>query len=167
MAGCIRALVVIASALLLSGCLAAVAGSVAGGVAGKLLEDDPPEVNLTIQASKDLNPNSAGEPSQVVITLYELKSEGAFNSASFAEIYQQGSELLGDDLIKKDEIVIEPGEVKVVARVLDAEARYLGMVAGFRDWQNAKWRGVLATPLDETIDAQVDLHESKMSLSTK
>jgi type VI secretion system protein VasD len=104
----------------------------------------PASVTGTIQASAQINPSASKRPSPLLIRVYELKSEAAFNASDFMSLYQRDQAALAADLLAKEEYVLDPGETKTFAKTLSPETRFLGVVAAYRDIEHAKWRSVVA-----------------------
>jgi type VI secretion system protein VasD len=117
---------IVATALVLAGC-----GS---------STPDPTTVAMTINATSSINPNSDSEPSPVVLRIYQLKSDAAFNAAEFSEIFYNDRKVLGGDLLGQKEFNVKPGDSLTYDDTVSPETRYLGIVAGFRDIDNATWR---------------------------
>lgn len=123
-------------ALLLAGC---------GG------QPKPTVFKSQIQATAELNPNSAGEPSPVVLRIYELADNRKFNSAEFFELYDNDAAFLGADYLGRTEIVVEPGQTIPYDRSVSPQTAWVGVVAAFRDVETAQWRQTLAvTPEKKT-----------------
>lgn len=104
----------------------------------------PASVTGTIQASAQINPSASKRPSPLLVRVYELKSEAAFNASDFMSLYQRDQAALAADLIAKEEYVLNPGETKTFAKTLAPDTRFLGVVAAYRDIEHAKWRSVVA-----------------------
>jgi type VI secretion system protein VasD len=104
----------------------------------------PASVTGTIQASAQINPSASKRPSPLLIRVYELKSEAAFNASDFMSLYQRDQAALAADLLAKEEYVLDPGETKTFAKTLSPDTRFLGIVAAYRDIEHAKWRSVVA-----------------------
>ncbi|MEN8166452.1 MAG: type VI secretion system lipoprotein TssJ [Pseudomonadota bacterium] len=143
------------SGLLITGC----------ATTAKLMEPDPAKVVIRIASSTDLNPDMMGRASPIVVRVYELKSDDIFNNADFFALYDEDASILGDDMTARDEMNIPPDEHVSIEKELDIEARYIGVIAAYRDLDNAVWRGSIETPLDETT--YIDVTLGKLSLSVK
>lgn len=102
---------------------------------------------MTIAATADANPDASGRPSPVVVRVYQLKSETAFNAADFFALFDDDQKVLGEELISRDEFVLAPAERRTIDVALSVEARFVGAIAAFRDIRNSQWRGlVVPTP---------------------
>jgi type VI secretion system protein VasD len=146
-----------------AGC-ADVAGGMTKGVLDKVFEDKPPKIVMRIKAAPDLNPDINGRPSPIVVRYYELKSASVFDNADFFALYEQDAEILGEEMKAREELDISPGEKVEVEKELDMESRFIGIIAAYRDLDNAVWRGSIETPVDETTYIDVTLGELKLEV---
>ena len=142
--------------MLMTGC-ADTASGVTKGVLDKVFEPDPPKVVIRIKTENDLNPDMMGRPSPIVVRIYDLRSDDIFNNADFFPLYEDDAGILGDDMTARDELELPPGERVEIEKELDMEAKYVGVMAAYRDLDNAVWRGSIPTPVNKTtyIDVQV------------
>lgn len=102
----------------------------------------PSQMVAKFLTSSHLNPNADGDPSPIIVRLYELKSAGNFKNSDFFSLFDNESSALGDDLVARDELRFNPNETKTINRELDPATRYLGVLAAFRDLDNSSWRAV-------------------------
>lgn len=124
----------------------------------------PTRIEATIAAADDLNPDYRGRPSPLVVRIYQLKSDLAFNNASFFALYDNDQSELGADLLGKEEIELRPGEDKVYSRVLGDDTRYVGILAGYRDIDNASWRAIAEVKKGKTTEVTLDFARLKVSV---
>lgn len=120
-------------------------------------EKPPLQLRVEVAAAPDANRNPGGKPLSVVVRLYELKSQGVFAKADFFSLYDREGEVLGGDLIARDEITLAPGQFLPIARPLNPEATYLGVIAAFREIDQARWRDLmrLKPGMDNTLLVEV------------
>lgn len=97
----------------------------------------------TIVAADNINPNFQGRPSPVRLVLYQLASADAFQNADFRSVYDENSDVLGDDLLKRSVQILQPDETVEFEEEFEEGTRYLGVVAGFRNLEQAEWRSVV------------------------
>lgn len=100
-------------------------------------------LNGVIEANQDLNPDPWNRPSPVVTRIYYLREASAFEQAEFFPLYDMEAEVLGQTLIASEELVIHPGENREYKSTIDPEARYVGVMAAFRDIEHARWRALM------------------------
>ncbi|MDA8363274.1 MAG: type VI secretion system lipoprotein TssJ [Gammaproteobacteria bacterium] len=122
-----------------------------------------------IVVASDVNPNPAGRPSPVVLHIYELRGKGAFNGADFFALYGAPAKTLGRDLVNDQEFEMQPGQSQTFNRKLPTGTRYIGVVAAFRDVNQAVWRSVAAVPQPKHgLTSDVDfLHHPKVAIHIK
>ena len=126
------------------GCLLATPGLVAiGGCAGGTPTVKTTSLEFGIEADQEININTNGEPSPVVLRVYELKTRSAFEQASFFELLDGDTAKLGTDLVAKREFEVKPGEKASFKRDSPADAKHVGVIAGFREIETAQWRSVV------------------------
>lgn len=129
-------------------------------IASIIIADKPPRVDITIQTSNYVNPDRVGRPSPIVIRLYQLKVDTAFNNANFFALYDSDKDILGDDLVKVEEMEIAPGKTITLPRKKFAmETKMLGVLAAYRNLDNAKWRATVRTPINRKSKITIRLEE--------
>jgi type VI secretion system protein VasD len=148
------------AATLISGC------SSKKGVIDKVFGDSPPKTVIHISASPDLNPDIQGRPSPIVLRIYTLYADDIFRNADFFALYENDTAILGDDMAARDEYEISPGKtLKLDERELPMQARYIGVMAAYRDLDNAVWRGTIETPVDEVTYVNISLGKLTLTVS--
>lgn len=120
-------------------------------------EKPPLQLRIKVTAAPDANRGPGGEPLSVVVRLYELKSQGIFANADFFSLYDREGEVLGGDLIARDEVTLAPGQFLPISRPLNPEATYLGVIAAFREIDQARWRDLMRMKpdMDNTLLVEV------------
>ena len=118
----------------------------------------PPEARtksaMTLIANADTNPDRNGRPSPIVVRVYQLKTDAAFNGADFFALYDDDQKVLGAELITRDEYVLNPSDRKTIDVSVSRDARFIGALAAFRD-RNAESRALVPAPrggLNVTIE---------------
>ncbi|MGH9347015.1 MAG: type VI secretion system lipoprotein TssJ [Vicinamibacterales bacterium] len=101
---------------------------------------------MTVSATEDANPDSTGRPSPIVVRVYQLKTDLAFNAAEFFALFDDEQKVLGPELISRDEFVLAPAEKRVIDIALAGETRFVGAIAAFRDIRNSQWRALVPAP---------------------
>ncbi|WP_295373283.1 type VI secretion system lipoprotein TssJ [uncultured Pseudacidovorax sp.] len=100
------------------------------------------QLDITLSAAADVNPDDKGRAAPILIRLYELKSDGVFTSSDYFSLQSNDKALLGGDLLVRDEFILKPGEVKTLRRKSHPDTVALGVLAGYRDLAQADWRAV-------------------------
>lgn len=124
-------------------------------------------INVEITASEYINPTISGRPSPVVVRLYELKNLTTFNAADFFTLYRNDLETLTGDLVKREEYVLHPGGKKIYRHKASEEARYLAVIAAFRDIDQAAWKGSLPIPASRTTNITVQVNKLGLTLEVQ
>ena len=81
-----------------------------------------------------------------MINFFELKSAAAFKQAGFFSLENNASSALGDDLIDKIQVELRPGQGKSYHLSLSNQTAYIGIVAAYRNIDQATWRVVIPLP---------------------
>jgi len=129
----LRVVLIAAAAALLAAC---------GG--GKPVK--PVATRAQLVASEDVNPDSSGRASPIVVRVLQLRNDGEFATADFFALYEKEKETLGASLISREEYVLTPGETRTLELALNPEARFLGAIAAYRDFRSARWRALTPAP---------------------
>ena len=103
-------------------------------------------IDGSIRTVADINPDAEGRPSPVVVRVYQLKSLGAFQSADFFSLYDDDAQVLGSDLVLRDEFELQPSQALPYKLELASDTRYVGVIAAFRDLEKSRWRAHYALP---------------------
>jgi type VI secretion system protein VasD len=136
-----------------------------GLAACKLFGPSATVVNIDLSASPGLNPDANGRASPLRLRFYELKSVSAFNSADFFSLYDRDKEVLGADIVVREEIQVEPGMQKSFTRKPGPDTKFLAVLAPFRDLDHAKWRATMEVPAGKTTAVELKLDPLAVSLA--
>ena len=127
----------------------------------------PTMVKATLSAQPTVNPDARGRPSPVTVRVYGLKSRAAFDGADFFSLYDKDKETLGADLTDKEEFQLMPGENRPLEKQLSPDARYLGVVAAFRDLERAQWRMAVAIVPNQVSTIGIKLERNSVTILKK
>ena len=120
------------------------AGAMSAGCGSNAKKDI--EVRGEIRATEALNPDVNGDSRPVQIKVFYLKATDAFSKASFLELYQTPGDVLMENMLKSNTYQIQPGQsISIEDRAPD-DTIAVGVIAAFRDIDNAEWRAVVSTP---------------------
>ncbi|WP_084801370.1 type VI secretion system lipoprotein TssJ [Bradyrhizobium sp. Ec3.3] len=124
-------------------------------------------IKFVIQTDPLVNQNARGEPSPVVVRIYELKSTTNFDRAQFFELLDNDAKRLGPDLVAKRETELKPGEKYDFERNTPIDTRYIGVIAGFRLGNDAQWRSTaeIKPDRDNTILVKLTAHAISVEAS--
>jgi type VI secretion system protein VasD len=109
----------------------------------------PPEdivLKGTMEAVTQVNPDGQGRPSPLVIKIYQLKAGDKFELADFFALFDQPEAALGADLLAVEDVMMRPGEIKPYEGEFDPDTRFIGVVAAYRDINQAEWKSIVEMP---------------------
>ena len=136
-------------------------------VAGCASAPKPAKVSLNLVASNSVNPDLEGRPSPVVVQVYRIRAADAFNNARFFELYDDAEQVLGQDLVGVREIEMSPDSKRTLSvEGMTADTRYIGVLAAYRDIDEARWRAIVETPSGEKLDFQVALDALSVAVTS-
>lgn len=124
---------------------------------------EPVWLDLSVNALPTVNPDNQGRAAPIAVRVYELKDAGTFKTADFFTLQSQDKTVLGEDLIKRDEWLLRPGDHQTIVRQADPATTSIGVVAAYRDLPNSVWRAVY--PLPAAPDAAWYHFAPKLKLS--
>jgi len=110
--------------------------------------DLPEQGDLLIYATDRLNPDESGRSLPTIVRIYQLTDVSNLQFASFEQVWRDPEGILGDTLVKAEEITIYPGQHAYRAFERDATANYLVGVAIVRRPVGVSWRSVLELPMN-------------------
>jgi type VI secretion system protein VasD len=121
---------------------------------------------LRFKADADINPDDKKRPSPLFLRLYELKSTKQFARANFIDLYERDSEVLGADMVAKQTLKrLKPGDERKDSFVLKPETRYVGLVAEFLQYRDAKFKIVIPVARTNVFATSADVRLSGNSLT--
>ncbi len=121
-------------------------------------------ISVDIIATSNLNPDINSRPSPVVVRLYQLKTPGKFEAADFNSLYHNDTATLGSDLVKREEYILRPGELQQYKNEPSDDARFLGVVAAFRNIDSAGWKSQIIIPQDQRSEIKVLLESLNVAI---
>jgi type VI secretion system protein VasD len=104
------------------------------------------KVKAAVTAAEDLNPDYQGRPSPVNIIVFQLVSADAFSNADFFSLFEPEAAVLGGDMLARTQMLLKPGESREWVAEFSKETRFVGVIAAYRDIENAQWRAIVALP---------------------
>lgn len=134
--GRVGALALLLSATLLTGCF------------GKKppAAPQPAKLDLALVSAANLNPDSTGRPSPLVVRIYALRSIAEFEKADFFSLYEKDEQILAADLVKREELILKPGDTLTQPREFAPDVQFIAVLAAFRDVERSTWRASTPVP---------------------
>ena len=123
----------------------------------------PEGLVVKVTAMDDVNPDLQGRPSPIVLHIFELSSAESFNSLDYLGLTSNSGMALGADRLNGNQTVIAPGGFKALELQLDERTSAIGLVAGYRDIDNATWRRAVSIVPGETAEINVQLGQFQMT----
>lgn len=115
-------------------------------------------VTIAINVAADINPDEDNQPSPLFIRMYQLRSDELFNSADFLDIYERDKDILGADLLRKEELkAMIPGQNHLETFVADKQTRYIALYAEFFRYKNSNYKVVFPVTADHAADNQITI----------
>jgi type VI secretion system protein VasD len=121
-------------------------------------------LEILITASADVNPDLESRASPVILHVLELTAIDEFNRADYFSLTQDDAAALGVDVVNKTELILTPGSQKSLTLELDEKVTYLGLVAGYRDIDNSRWRIAEEIRPGKTERVSVSLGRDQVSI---
>jgi type VI secretion system protein VasD len=124
----------------------------------------PSVAEMSFVVGSDINPDLTGRPSPVIVRTYELKSATVFNSSDFFAMFDRDKEVLGGDLVARDEWALTPGNSRQALKNLQRDTRYVGVVAAFRDLDRARWRATTFVYPNQITRMEIKLDRNEVNI---
>ncbi len=130
----LQGLIVITFAILSSACMST------GG-------EQKVDFSYVIEAADSINPDINGRPSSVVVRVFQLSNQINFENASYDDLFASANNTLGTEFISVDEYLIDPGARKEIEAQISENAKFIGVVVGYRSIDMVTWRTI--SPVEE------------------
>ncbi len=126
----------------------------------------PTRVNVVLNADLSVNPDPSGQALSVVVRMYQLKDKGRLESADYNAILRSDKEALSDDLLERQERVVQPGTQEMLEFQADPMARYIAAVALFRNPSGDSWRTIIPISQNQTQKISLTLREQSIEIAS-
>ena len=114
-------------------------------IACLLLVGCAPRIALDIAAAPEINPDPDGQPLPVLVSAYQLDDPETLEGVERAALVRDERAALGG-WVAREELMLEPGERRVLELSMEDEADYLALAAHFREAEQEAWRAVVPLP---------------------
>ncbi len=101
------------------------------------------QMNLVITSRDALNQDERGVSLPVVMRIYQLKDSKAFETATYAQLLAGTGDALKPDMLAHIEVTLGPNATVKLSEPMADDAQYVGVVAFFRNKENAEWQLVI------------------------
>lgn len=128
----------------------------------------PRNITLQFYAGTNLNTDAAGKPLALVVRIYKLKQDAAFNQATYDTFMNPAKEkeAMGADLLEVKEITLIPGQRYESKEKISREAEFVGAVALFRAPAAKRWKVSFQTKESEESGITVGLHACALTVGS-
>lgn len=101
-----------------------------------------PQVQVNLSSTANLNMNNAKEPLPVVVRIYQLSDPKLFENATFNELWKNDLAVLGNSLLRKDSLTLDPASHQKIQIERHDQTRFVALMAAFNNQPNNSWRVV-------------------------
>lgn len=124
-------------------------------------------VSINLVASSDANPDARGRASPLTVRVYVLKAPGPFEGADFFSLYDKDQATLGAEMVKREELLLKPGETKKLEFTLEPDAKNIAVLAAYRDLERARWRDLKPLEVGKPNNFTVNLAARQVRIEAK
>lgn len=124
-------------------------------------------VSINLVASSDANPDARGRASPLTVRVYVLKAPGPFEGADFFSLYDKDQSTLGAEMVKREELLLKPGETKKLEFTLEPDAKNIAVLAAYRDLERARWRDLKPLEVGKPNNFTVNLAARQVRIEAK
>ncbi len=127
----------------------------------------PPQketLGLQISATADVNPDMQGRPSPVILHIMELNSVDQFNGLDYMSLTDPSGAGLGVALLSRKQEILQPGASRQLPLELNPQTTVIGLVAGYRDIDNATWR--TSVPITQGVSKGLNIILNQQQIVT-
>ena len=124
-------------------------------------------VSINLVASSDANPDARGRASPLTVRVYVLKAPGPFEGADFFSLYDKDQATLGAEMVKREELLLKPGETKKLEFTLEPDAKNIAVLAAYRDLERARWRDLKPLEVGNPNTFTVNLAARQVRIEAK
>lgn len=124
------------------------------------------KVNWRVYASESLNVDEQGRALGLVVRIYKLKSPDAFLQGPMDVFGDAAKEktALGDDLVGAREVQLIPNQHYEATDKVVRNARYVGIVALYKNALPGRWRYAFSTPAADQTGLTIGAHACALSV---
>ena len=122
-------------------------------------------LDMQIAATADVNPDMQGRPSPIILHILELNSSEQFSRLDYMSLTQPSGAALGPELLGKTQMVLQPGSSRALPMELNPLTTTIGLVAGYRDIDNAAWRTTVPITQGGTKGISIRLEQTQIVTS--
>lgn len=107
----------------------------------------PIKVSGRIVVDKNINLNILGNAAPIQLRIYQLRSKKLFLKENYTNLTTHASKTLKNDLIAVEKIIVRPGQTIKYAKQMHKDIRFIGVVAGYRNFKYREWKSVFTVSI--------------------
>ena len=107
-------------------------------------------VNAAITATADVNAGTNGTGTPVAIRVYQLGTATGFKASTFFPLFEKDAATLKDDLVKREDILLGPGQSRTLVLMPEDRVHAIGVFAAYRDYEHVEWHASVDVPAHQT-----------------
>lgn len=100
----------------------------------------PRTLTVNFAGGEDLNPAANGTPAPVQVRLFLLSDVEDFQTAGYFDLIEDPETALSSALVGEEKLFVEPAKQATYKGELDNDVTHIGIVVGFRDYDDGTWR---------------------------
>lgn len=105
-----------------------------------------------VTASQNINPDINGQPSSVVVRVYQLKNRVNFGNARYEDLFTPNKNTLGAEFIAVNEYLVDPGFNSQLDIDVSTATKFIGIAVGYRSIDTVNWRTIVEMPKKSKLD---------------
>lgn len=114
-------------------------------------------------ATPDVNPNSDGKPSPIVLQVVKLRDARQFKQEDFLNLFEDAKGRLGNDLIEITKLKeIAPGEKRLEKLALTPDVKFIGILGEYVQYNDADAKAVIKIEPHTTTKATLKIEKLKV-----
>jgi type VI secretion system protein VasD len=125
----------------------------------------PTRVSLTVTVDPDANPDPRGTALPIVVRLFQVSAPGEFESADFFDLIEGSPTLAVEGYAVLDELEMAGGESRESVHELDGAARYVGVIAAYRQIDKARWLALMPLAANQLNALAVSVGRLQLDVS--
>lgn len=119
------------------------------GCGGAAPPPPPTMIDATLTAAKDVNADPGGTGAPIAVRVHQFGSSTAFKTATFFPLFEKDAATLKDDLVKREDLLLGPGQSRTLTLRPEDRAHAIGVFAAYRDYEHVAWSGVVDVPVHQ------------------
>lgn len=147
-------------------CMTLLAGTLSGCLQVRKKLEIETKAEIDFYAASDVNPNTEGRPSPVVIKLFKLADSRQFKQQDFLALYENAKERLGVDLLETVQLKeFAPNEQRIEKFKLNPDVKYMGILVEYSRYKEAT--ATLVLPIESYKTNKYRVKLSHLNIRTQ